>query len=507
MTTTSQKGTVRPDIRVLTEVLGVALRTDFISFVHKVFHLLNPGAVFHLYWFVRALAFHLEQVRLGKVTRLIINLPPRMGKSTVSSIAFPAFMLGHDPTKRIIVASHSADLAVKLGNDFRDVMRAPFYQRAFPATRPSRSKNTEYEFVTSGRGYRLGTSMDGSVTGRGADILIIDDPIKPNDALSNSKRERVNNLLFNNLLSRLDNKRTGAIILAMQRAHPEDPVAAVLRSSTDWVVLSFPAISEQDELIQIGKDQFHLRRRGDVLDPEREPRSVLDSIRKDIGPDAFAAQYQQAPVPPDGAMIKRSWIRRYDQIPVRTSTSLVTQSWDTGLTQGEQSSYSVCTTWLIEDNKRYLIDCLRERLDYPELRERALAHARLHTAHRILVEKAGFGDTLANELKLAGFAAIVVKPEHDKRTRMAIQAAKIKAGLVVLPKEAPWLEEYEAELFGFPGSRYSDQIDSTSQALADEIRVSPWNDRANENFANFVQGVALHQAFGRLAGRPWLEAT
>jgi hypothetical protein len=114
MTTTSQKGSVRPDIRVLTEVLGVALRTDFISFVHKVFHLLNPGAVFHLYWFIRALAFHLEQVRLGKITRLIINLPPRMGKSTVSSIAFPAFLLGHDPTKRIIVASHSADLAVKL---------------------------------------------------------------------------------------------------------------------------------------------------------------------------------------------------------------------------------------------------------------------------------------------------------------------------------------------------------------------------------------------------------
>jgi hypothetical protein len=138
-------------------------------------------------WHILALAHHLELVRRGKIRRLIINAPPRSLKSLITSIAFPAFVLGHDPNRRIIVISYSADLAIKHANDFRAVMNAEFYDSLFPGTRISSAKNTETEVATTRHGFRLATSIDGTLTGRGGDIVIFDDPLKPIDALSDSK--------------------------------------------------------------------------------------------------------------------------------------------------------------------------------------------------------------------------------------------------------------------------------------------------------------------------------
>ena len=144
-------------------------------------------------------------------------------------------------------------------------------------------------------------------------------------------------------------------------------------------------------------DEYHIRRAGDVLHAERLPRSVLDRIRSQQ-PEIFAAQYQQAPVPPGGLMIKREWVRRYDEPPARTSSSQVIQSWDTASKTGGESDWSVCTTWLYHENKYYLIDVLRGRFDFPTLRERAIAYARAHKADKILIEDTGVGTALVAEL-------------------------------------------------------------------------------------------------------------
>jgi hypothetical protein len=165
-------------------------------------------------------------VRRGKVKRLNVNFPPRMLKSIICSIAFPAFILGHDPTKRVIVVSYGSDLAIKLANDFRTILNASWYRRMFPGTRISRIKNTEFEVVTTRNGFRLAASIDGALTGRGGDIVIVDDPLKAMDAHSDSKRERVNNLFNSSLLTRLDNKQTGAIVLVMQRLHTDESATA-----------------------------------------------------------------------------------------------------------------------------------------------------------------------------------------------------------------------------------------------------------------------------------------
>jgi hypothetical protein len=166
--------------------------TDFPSFIRKAFQILSPSATYYDNWHIHAMAYRLEQVRLGKIKRLLITIPPRSLKSQICSVAFPAYILGHDPTKRVVGISYSQDLATKLSNDCREVMSSPWYRQLFPQTKLSRLKNTEAEFATTQMGYRLATSIEGTVTGRGGDIIIVDDPLKPIDALSDSRRGRVN---------------------------------------------------------------------------------------------------------------------------------------------------------------------------------------------------------------------------------------------------------------------------------------------------------------------------
>ena len=181
--------------------VNAACRQDFVSFVRKVFHVLNPSAKFYMNWHICRIAYALEQVRLGNIKRLIITVPPRSLKSIMCSVAFPAFVLGHDPTKRLIVVSYSADLAIKHGNDFRAVVNSEEYRAIFSGMRISAMKNTQTEVVTTRNGFRLAMSVDGALTGRGGDIIVIDDPIAALAALSQKSREHVQHWYFNTLLS------------------------------------------------------------------------------------------------------------------------------------------------------------------------------------------------------------------------------------------------------------------------------------------------------------------
>ena len=185
-------------------------------------------------------------------------------------------------------------------------------------------------------------------------------------------------------------------------------------------------------------------------------------------------------------MIKRDWVRRYDQLPVGGS---VIESWDTASKEGGQNDWSAYTTWLLYEKNYYLIDVLRGRFDYPTLKAQAISHARLHKPDNILIEDAGVGTALVRELENAGHSVIPVKPEYDKKIRMAIQAAKFQSGRVYWPNEAPWLADLEAEVFAFPNARHDDQVDSISQALAYELSEFPWNKRNLEGLWRFASGL------------------
>jgi predicted phage terminase large subunit-like protein len=456
-------------------LLNAVLRQNFPAFVRKVFTTLCPGQTFIPVWFIRAIAYQLERVRRGEITRLAINLPPRSLKSLMVSVAFPAFVLGHDPTRRIICASYSGELAHKLSNDFRAVLASPWYQPLFPETRIGPYKDSEIEVELSCRGSRLATSTGGTLMGRGGDIIIIDDPLKAIDALSETRRSAANDWFLNTVLSRLDDKRTGAIIIVMQRVHIDDLTGFVLRHSDDWTVLSLPAIAESAENIPLFMGGFHQRQPGDVLSPDREPMEVLEGLRLQLGSDLFAAQYLQVPVPPGGLMVRRHWVRRYTEPPLATPGTFLVQSWDTAAKGGPDNDWSVCTTWQVtNDCLWYLLDVWRGRVDYPALKAKVTELAKQWGAHQVLIEEAGTAIGLLDELsgKVRGLTG--VKPDRDKASRMSIASAVFEAGQVYLPERASWLAELEAELFSFPGGLHDDQIDSISQAINHVKSSSIW---------------------------------
>jgi predicted phage terminase large subunit-like protein len=454
-------------------LLRAILRRDFPSFVEKVFNTLSPGQKFVPGWHLKAIAYQLERVRRGEIRRLIINMPPRSLKSMMASVAFPAFVLGHDPTRRIICASYAVDLAIKHSNDFRTILRDPGYQLIFPGTRIGRYKDTESEIELTQRGYRIATSVGGTLTGRGGNIVIIDDPMKPIDSLSDPKRNAVNEWFRSTVLSRLDDKIADSIIVVMQRLHIDDLTGFLLQQSDDWTILSLPAIAEGPETIPLAGGGFYSRQAGEVLAPEREPLEILESLRRQMGSDQYSAQYQQAPVPPGGAMIKRHWLQRYNSPPSHAE-GIIIQSWDTAAKGGPDNDWSVCTTWLnTMDCQWYLLDVWRGRVDYPALKAKVSELAARWGAKEVLVEESGTAIGLLQELKFQVSGIIGIEPKQDKETRMSIASAIFEARQVHFPERASWLAELETELFSFPGSRHDDQVDSISQVLNRE-KSSLW---------------------------------
>src|SRR6516165_9867810 len=268
------------------------LAEDFSAFVMKVFETVSSGDVFLPNWHIDAMTYAAGRVMGGEITRLIVTVPPRHLKSIVFSVALPAFLLGHDPTKRIICVSYSNELTVKHANDFRAVISSAWYRRIFPDTKVSREKDTQYETMTTARGYRYATSVHGTLTGRGADLIVLDDPQKPDEALSEAHRNSAGQWFDTTLLSRLDSKSDGAVVIVMQRLH-EDDLAGRLLEKGGWQHLKIAAIAEQDASIPIGPGRVYNRTTGTVIDPRRETLDVLQRLRQSMGELFFSAQYQQ----------------------------------------------------------------------------------------------------------------------------------------------------------------------------------------------------------------------
>ena len=212
------------------KVLNAILRTDFHAFVQKVFETVSPNATYLDNWHIKLICSEISDMLTGKNRRLIINIPPRYMKSIICSVALPAFILGHNPKATVICVSYSDDLSLKFANDCRNVMESDWYKDMFPGTRISKSRRSVADFETTKNGGRLSTSVGGTLTGRGADFIVIDDPIKPTDATSDIIREKVNQWFQTTLCSRLNDKKLGCILLIMQRLHENDMTGFLLNS-------------------------------------------------------------------------------------------------------------------------------------------------------------------------------------------------------------------------------------------------------------------------------------
>jgi len=260
------------------------LRDDFASFAARSFRELNPRIPFAANWHFELMAGKLAAVREGRIRRLIVNVPPRHLKLHLASVAFPAWCLGHDPSMPILCLSYAQDLADKLSRDCRRIVASDWYRRLFP-TRLSPRHQAVPEFETTAQGCRIATSVGGVLTGRGADIIIIDDPLKPEEALSQAQRRSANEWYDHTLYSRLNDKLTGAIVLIMHRLH-EDDLAGHVLAQEPWEVVRLPAIADEEELHRVetvfGRQSFD-RKAGEALHPEREPQEMIEQIRRTLG--------------------------------------------------------------------------------------------------------------------------------------------------------------------------------------------------------------------------------
>src|SRR5215469_10975926 len=443
------------------------LRQDFEAFTARCFHDLNPQTQFSQNWHIELIAAKLMAVRQGKIRRLIINLPPRSLKSLLASVAFPAWCLGHDHSAQLLCVSYAQDLADKLARDCRSIMTSQWYRRVFQ-TRLAPHRQAVQEFITTDRGYRIACSNGGALTGRGADMIIIDDPLKPEEALSEAQRNATNEWYDHTLYSRLNDKRHGAIVIIMQRLHEDDLVGHVL-AQEQWEVLSFPAIAEADEeheIQTIWGPRCFTRRPGEALHPEREPLPVLDNIRRTIGEYNFAGQYQQSPAPLGGGLVKLEGFKRYRDSERPERFDRIVQSWDTANKATELSDFSVCTTWGVKAKDLFLLGVFRRRLDYPALKRAVREQQDLFNATEVLIEDKASGTQLIQELILDGcHAATSYEPTCDKIMRLHAQTALIENGFVHIPETAPWLDAYLHELTVFPKGKHDDQVDSTAQFL------------------------------------------
>jgi predicted phage terminase large subunit-like protein len=447
------------------EVLDAILRSDFTTFVQKAFEIVAPGEELVLGPHHRVISHHVKLVLDGYIKRLIITVPPRSLKSIICSTALPAYALGLNPTAKIICASYSIELAGKLARDCRAVMDAPFYKRIFPATRLLRA--VEHDLVTTRRGGRRATSLGGSLTGLGANLIVLDDMLKAADANSATARDSLWEWFVNTLLTRINDKKNGAIIVVMQRLHVDDLVGRLIRQG-GWTHINMPAIAERDERWFMGHGKIFTRKPGQLLIPEHEPLEVLDRLKREMSPATFSAQYQQDPIPADGLMIDPKSFGRYTIRPQFQSGDEIYLSIDTAMKDGSTNDFSVCTVWHVRRGNYYLIDVFRARLTFPALATAAGQWIAKYPNYRgMIIEDKGAGTSLIQFLReTTHIRAIPFKPEGDKVSRALGQTPYIAAGHVLLPSEAPWLPEFLMEVKQFPQGLHDDQVDSMVQFLS-----------------------------------------
>jgi predicted phage terminase large subunit-like protein len=445
------------------QVMRAILATDFRSFVEYVFGLLRPGIPFKPNWHIDAMAHKVSQVASGELKRLIIAVPPRHLKSIIASVALPAWYLGHNPSERVVCVSYSAELAKTHANDFRRVVTDPTYQAVFPKMVVVRE--TDSEIHTTLRGRRYATSIQGTLTGRGGNLFIIDDPLKPGDAISEVSRERVIEWYRSTLVTRPDDKQAARIMVVMQRIHVEDLVGYLLDNDAGFEVLSLPAVAQSTTTHDLGGGRTHVREKGDLLHPTHEPVEVLREIKKNMGAMLFSAQYQQAPEPAGGKIIKRKMLRYYSELE-RLPTDRIVLSWDIALSEQEAGDYSACVVLLNRSDLYYVLEVVRGKFPFDKLKDKIIeVKERYGKAASLVIEDGGISYGLIQSLREKHINVVDYKPKGDKEERLISQIDLFEGGSVLLPKDAPWLEEFVSELLSFPG-RHDDQVDALAQGLA-----------------------------------------
>ena len=430
---------------------------DFAAFVKEMW----PGFIDGRHHKVMAKKF--EEIAQGKIKRLIINMPPRHTKSEFASFMLPAWFLGLYPGKKIIQCSNTAELAVGFGRKVRNLVDSEAYSRIFPNVNLRSDSKAAGRWSTNSNGEYFAIGVGGTVTGKGADLLIIDDPHSEQEAALAAGDPSVFDKVYEWYTSgpRQRLQPGGSIVVVMTRWAKRDLTGKILQSMVDkdgetWEVINFPAILPS----------------GNPLWPEFWSLAELEALRLELPASKWNAQYQQSPTSEEGAIVKREWWKLWkDDTPPRCE--FIIQSWDTAFTKSERSDYSACTTWGVfylnenpNDPNVILLDAFKKRMEFPELKEKAFNHYKEWEPDAFIVEAKASGAPLIFELRAMGIPVSEFTPSrgNDKMVRINSVSDLFASGKVWAP-ETRWADELMEEMAAFPNSDHDDLVDSSTQAL------------------------------------------
>ena len=425
---------------------------NFMDFVKHVWPGFIEGRHHKIY------AQKLQDVADGKIKRLIVNMPPRHTKSEFASYLFPTWLMGRDPTKKIIQATHTAELAVGFGRKVKNLIDSEDFRDVFPDVSLASDAKASGRWSTNKKGEYYAVGVGGALAGRGADLAIIDDPVSEQDALSATALDHIYDWYTSGPRQRL--QPGGAIIIVMTRWSIRDLTAKVLAKQSEkgadkWDIVEFPAIMPS----------------GNPLWPEFWSLEELEGVKASIPVGKWNAQYMQNPTAEEGAIIKREWWQTWTKEDPPTCSYII-QSYDTAFSKGDRADYSAITTWGIfkEPNSNedhiILLDAVKGRWEFPELKEQAHNLYKLYDPDMVLIEQKGSGMPLTQELRRMGIPVTPFTPSRgaDKFTRMHSCAPVFESGMVWVP-ETNFADEVMEECASFPNGEHDDLADSMTQAI------------------------------------------
>ena len=434
-------------------ILRDEAQNNFMPFVHHVYENFIEGR-HHI-----EIAEKLEKVASGEIDRLIVNMPPRHSKSELASYLMPAWFLGRNPKLKIIQATHNTELAVRFGRKVRDLIDSEEYAHIFPDTDLKADSKAAGRWETSAGGEYFAAGVGAAVTGRGADLFIIDDPHSEQDALSEGRLDEAYEWYTSGPRQRL--QPGGKIIVVMTRWGLRDLTGRLIKSqgsdvlSDKWEVVEFPAILPSEN----------------PLWPEFWKKDDLLKVKASLPVQKWGAQWQQQPTAEEGAIVKKEWWKIWTKEDV-PEVDYIIQSYDTAFSKRESADYSAITTWGIFRSEEtgadniILMDARRGRWNFPELKEKALEEYDYWEPDMMIVEAKASGMPLTDELRRTGIPIMNYTPSkgRDKVTRMHTVAPLFEAGMVWAP-EKHFAEEVIDECMAFPNGEHDDYVDSMTMAL------------------------------------------
>lgn len=480
---------IRQQARTKTNAEAEVLEESLSDYIRQAWPIIDPADYMHN-WHIDCIAEHLEAVTAGQIRRLLINIPPRYMKSIETTIAWPTWVWTRRPEMKWIFTSYAQSLSTKHSQDRRLILQSDWYRKNWgDKFYLLDGQNRQDEYQNNRNGSMFATSIGGAVTGKGADVIVVDDPHDPLKAESDALRSTAIEYFRKTLPTRLNNKKTGAIVVVMQRLHEKDVSGYVLEQG-GYTHLKLPAEVEKRTVVHFPMSCREIvREPGSLLWPEREGPDEIAAIKKELGSYAYSGQYGQDPTPSEGGMFKRQWWRfwchpgqEFPPVEIKSGSKFIyiepeplpkrldqqIQSWDCTFKDSDGSDFVCGQVWGRFKANKYLLDQKKDRMDIIKTMESIVDfRTKFPRARAVLVEDKANGPAVIQMLRRKVSGMIPVNPEGGKIARASAVAPEVEAHNVYLPHPliAPWVTEFINTCAGFPKVINDDEVDAMSQAL------------------------------------------